>query len=115
MPISLYMDHHVPEATTAGLRLRRIDVLTAGEDGAAELDDSALLDRASDRGRVLFIQDRDWLREATSRQIDGHAFCGLIYAHQLRVPVGDCLRDLELIAMIAEPDDLRNNVVYLPI
>jgi hypothetical protein len=46
MPVGPYMDHHVPRAITAGLRLRRVDVLTAGEDRAAELDDPDLLDRA---------------------------------------------------------------------
>jgi hypothetical protein len=49
MAIALYMDHHVPRAITVGLRLRGVDVLTAYEDGANELDDPALLDRASER------------------------------------------------------------------
>ena len=59
MPVSLYMDHHVPRAITAGLRLRGVDVLTAAEDGAAELADPDLLDRAAVLGRVLFSQDED--------------------------------------------------------
>ena len=46
MPITLYMDHHVPRAITAGLRNRGVDVLTAYEDNTHELDDPALLDRA---------------------------------------------------------------------
>ena len=45
--VALYVDHQVPRAITAGLRLRGIDVLTAFEDGADTLDDSALLDRAT--------------------------------------------------------------------
>jgi len=32
--ITFYMDHNVPRAITAGLRLRGIDVITAYEDGA---------------------------------------------------------------------------------
>jgi len=35
------MDVHVPRAVTMGLRLRAIDVLTAQEDGAAQLDAKA--------------------------------------------------------------------------
>ena len=54
MPLAFYMDHHVPRAITLGLRLRGVGVLTAHEDGASELDDAALLDRASELGRVLF-------------------------------------------------------------
>jgi hypothetical protein len=51
------MDQHVPRATTTGLRLRNVDVLTAVEDGASHADDPWLLDRAMELGRVLFSQD----------------------------------------------------------
>ncbi len=34
MATRLYMDHHVSHAITLGLRLRKVDVLTAYEDGA---------------------------------------------------------------------------------
>ena len=36
MPITFYMDHHVPRAITLGLRLREADVITAYEDGTSE-------------------------------------------------------------------------------
>lgn len=47
------MDVHVRRAVTIALRLRSLDVLTAQEDGAAELDDDHLLQRAKELGRVL--------------------------------------------------------------
>ena len=114
MPVAFYMDHHVARAITAGLRLRRVEVLTAAEDGATELDDSTLLDRASTLGRVLFSQDEDLLAEAARRQAVGQAFGGVVYAHQVHVSIGACIRDLEVIALVAEPDDLRNQVIFLP-
>lgn len=109
MPLSLYMDHHVARAITAGLRQRRIQVVTAAEDGAADLDDPGLL------GCALFSQDEDLLVEAARRQTAGIPFGGVIYAHQLRVPIGVCIRDLELLATIAEADDLRGQVIFLPL
>ena len=39
--IALYMDHNVPRAITVGLRLHGVDVITAYEDGADDMDDSA--------------------------------------------------------------------------
>jgi hypothetical protein len=45
------MDVHIRRAVTSALRLRSIDVLTAQEDGAAELDDDRLLQRATELGR----------------------------------------------------------------
>lgn len=115
MSISLYMDHHVPRPITAGLRLRRVDVLTAAEDGAALLADPDLLDRATALGRVLFSQDDDLLIEANHRQTNGIPFSGVIYGHQLRVAIGVCIRDLELIARVADPADLHSQVLYLPL
>ena len=68
MSVRLYIDVHVRRAVTDGLRLRGVDVLTAQEDGAAEFEDDALLERASGLRRVLFSQDDDLLREANKRQ-----------------------------------------------
>jgi predicted nuclease of predicted toxin-antitoxin system len=78
MPLAFYMDHHVPRAITLGLRLRGVDVLTAYEDGARELEDATLLDRASERGRVLFTRDDDLLAEAAKRQREEIPFHGVI-------------------------------------
>jgi hypothetical protein len=66
-------------------------------------------------GRVLFSQDRDLLIEAQRRQTVGLPFCGVIYAHQLAVPIGVCISDLELIAKAMDPAELRSRVIYLPI
>jgi len=98
-----------------GLRLRGLDVVTAFEDGAAEMDDPELLDRAVELGRVLFTQDDDLLAEAAERQRKGIPFRGVIYAHQLRVSIGTCIRDLEIIAKAGEPQDLKSWVEFLPL
>ena len=115
MSVGLYMDVHVPAAITAGLRLRGVDVLTAQEDGGRRLPDTALLDRATAWGRVLFTQDDDLLREAAERQRYGVAFAGVIYGHQLKATIGQYLRDLELIATVNEPEDCANRVEYVPL
>jgi hypothetical protein len=109
------MDVHVRRAITESLRLRGVDVLTAQTDGAARLPDPQLLDRAMQLGRVLFSQDEDLLAEAAARQRSGRPFAGLIYAHQLRVTIGRCIADLELIAHATEPADWLGQVEYLPL
>lgn len=115
MAIAFYMDHNVPRSITTGLRLRGVDVLTSFEDGTSTMDDPELLDRASGLGRVLFTFDDDLLAEATKRQIENIPFAGVIYAHQLRVSIGVCIQDLELIAQAGEPGDLMNGVQFLPL
>ena len=91
------------------------DVLTAQEDEAGRLLDPELLDRASALGRVLFSQDEDLLKEAVARQRRGEPFAGVIYAHQLRVTIGHCIADLELLAKVCDPEDLVGRVEYLPL
>lgn len=115
MALALYMDHHVPRAITLGLLLRAVDVITAYEDGAGEMSDPDLLDRARSLHRVLFTQDDDLLAEASARQRERISFYGVIYAHQLRLSIGGCIRELELIAKAGNPEDILDRVVFLPL
>jgi hypothetical protein len=115
VPIALYADVHIPRAIVEGLRMRHVDVRTAQEDGAGELADPALLDRASALGRVLVTFDDDLLAECARRRREGAFFSGLIYAHPLRISIGQCIRDLEVIATAGEPEDLRNRIEFLPL
>ena len=112
--LPLYMDHHVPGPITEGLRRRGVDVLTAEENGATQLDDEVLLDRATAMGRILFSQDKDLLAIAQLRQQAGREFAGVAYSHQLKISIGKAVRDLELLVKVFEPDDMRNRVEYLP-
>jgi hypothetical protein len=109
------MDVHVRQAITLGLCLRGVDVLTAHEDDASRLPDTLLLDRATALGRVLFSQDEDLLHEAAQRQQRGLPYAGVIYAHQLKVTIGQCVRDLELLARVGAPEDFADRVQYLPL
>ena len=115
MAIRLYTDVHIPRAIVVGLRLRDVDVLTAQEDGADEFSDLALLDRATERGRVLITFDDDLLVVASERQRAAHPFTGLVYAHPLRISIGQCIEDLALIAEVSQPDDLENRIEFLPL
>ena len=115
MPLKLYMDQHVPRAITIGLRMRGVDVITAHEDAAGNLADSALLDRAGKLGRVLFTQDDDLAVEALRKQRDVVPFSGVIYAHQLRTSIGRCIQDLEVIASAGEAEDMANRIEFLPL
>jgi hypothetical protein len=115
MTIALYIDENVHRGITNGLRIRGVDVLTVQEDGRTSFPDTLILDRATELERVLFSQDEDFLAEANRRQDKQINFAGVIYAHKLRVSVGDCVRDLEIIAKTAYLEELINRVQYLPL
>jgi hypothetical protein len=109
------MDVHAPLAITDALRRRGVDVLTAQEDETDQLEDPPLLDRALELGRVIFTQDEDFLRDGARRQRRGDSFAGIIYAHQMRVTIGQCVHDLELMANVYEPAGVANRVEHLPL
>jgi hypothetical protein len=99
----------------SALRERGVDVLTVQEDGRESLPDPAVLDRATELGRVLFSQDDDLLGEAARRQRAGVSFSGVIFAHQQEVAIRLCIDDLELIATACEALEFQDRVEYLPL
>lgn len=109
------MDVHVPGAITQGLRQRGVDVQTAQQDAAAELEDAELLDRATTLQRPLFSQDSDLLAEAKHRQWNGVEFSGVIYAHQQALSLLRFIEELEVIGKAGEPADFTNKMTYLPL
>ena len=115
MSVRLYADVHVPFAITVALRLRGVDVLTAQIDGTTQIDDSQLLARATSLGRVLFSQDKDLLVVTSQWQERGTRFAGVIYAPQLRISIGQCVSDLELIATATDAEEWIDRVEFLPL
>jgi len=114
MPVPLYLDVNVPQSITDQLRERGVNVVTAIEDGARELTDRELLERARELRRVVFTHDTRFKALAEDWQRQGQQFAGLIFGRQLGGTVGQFVRDLELIALACDPDDCWNTVQYLP-
>ena len=110
--IPLYMNEHVPRVITSGLRLKGIDVLTVQEDGFSGESDPELLNRAFYLKRAMFTHDDDLLAEATKRQKAGQVFYGVIYAHHLKVSIGTCIKELELLTRIFDVEEIKNQVIF---
>jgi len=113
--IALYMDHHVPQAVTDGLRRRGVDVLTASEDGHESVPDQVLLTRATVVQRILYTHDEDFLAIAWQWQRSGRPFPGIVYLGRKSVSSGQPIDDLELIAKAWDPEEMRNKVQYIPL
>ncbi len=109
------MDQHVHSAITAGLRRSGIDCLTAEEDGAKRFPDDQLLQRATNFGRIMFSQDDDLLAIAAAWTNTARPFSGLVFGHQLRVTVGQAINDLKLIAEALTPEEMANQIVWIPL
>jgi hypothetical protein len=46
--------------------------------------------------------------------MDGQPLVGLVYTHQLHVTIGQCVRDLQLIATVGEPEYLAGRIHHPP-
>ena len=112
--LAFYMDHQVRGQITRGLRQRGIDVITAFDDGRPELDDEALLERASALGRVFVSQDQDVLRIGRRRQKASLEFFGIAFVEQEEIKIGKVVEYLELVAHLMTMDEMRNHVEYVP-
>jgi uncharacterized protein with PIN domain len=115
MSIPLYTDVNVRAEIATQLRVRGIDVLTAEEDGTREFPDADLLERAGQLGRLLFTRDRDFLVLAARLQRTGGTFGRLIYAHQLRASIAQCVDELDLVCKTGDLNEWFNRVGYLPL
>jgi hypothetical protein len=114
MSVLLYIDHHVKAAITDGLRKRGVDVMTCTEDGTDQADDEQILERATYLGRTVFTQDDDFLVLADEWLRKGREFAGVIYAEQLGITIGQAIRDLEMIAKVLDPAEMKNRIEFLP-
>jgi hypothetical protein len=113
--LSFYMDHHIHGAITHGLRGRGIDCLTAEEDGREQLADDLLLQRAADLGRIMFSQDDDLLAIAADWIRSAKPFDGLVFGHQLGVTVGQAISNLALIAEVLSVEEMRGQIIWIPL
>ena len=114
MPVTFYFDQNVSRVVANGLRRRGIDVVTAYEDGTHLWADAELLDRATQLGRILVTHDQDLLIEGAKRQQDATEFAGIIFVGARRIATGAIVHDLEIIAQVMEPQDMTNQIHFLP-
>jgi len=113
--VRFYMDHNIQGAVVEALRARGVDCITTAEDGTTTLDDDALLDRATELGRVLVTHDKDFFAIHAARLSAGQQIGGIIHSLPTQITIGRLIDDLELISQASEPDELRNSLVRLPL
>lgn len=102
------MDEHVPEAVTAGLCRRGVDVLTVQDANMRAAEDGQHLKLAAKQERVVFTQDADFLRLHAA----GLPHRGIVYAPQ-HTSVRLILQGLMLTHDVLTPEDMENHVEFL--
>jgi len=105
--MKIVVDEHVPEAVVNSLSSNGYEVLRAGEEYQRGGDDTSLLEKCSNDGRILLTNDRDFVR--LSEEIEHSGV--IIYTDQSRSP-REILRAIINIEG-AYGEEIENKLVWL--
>ena len=107
--IRFHLDEHCDPAIAEGLRRHGIDVTTTPEADLRGAADEEHIAYALANGRVIFTQDRDFLRNNAV----GMPHAGLAYCRQQSRSLGEIIDSLALIWELLEPGEMAGRVEYL--
>jgi predicted nuclease of predicted toxin-antitoxin system len=107
--IRLHLDENCHRAIADGLRRRGVDVTTTPEAGLLSATDEEQVGYCLREERVLFTQDRDFLRLHAA----GVAHAGIAYCDKDTRSIGKIVQGLVVIWEVLESDEMTGRVEYL--
>ena len=110
--IRIYTDESVDVAIAQGLQRRGVEVFSARERNKLGFTDEEQL-IAREEKAAIFTHDADFLRIAARWVDEGRTHCGVIYCHQTAYGIGDCLRNLKILATVLNSEDMINHIEFL--
>ena len=111
--IRIYTDESVDVAIAHGLQRRGVDAFSARDRDKLGLTDEEQLFFANQEKATIFTHDDDFLRIAAKWNDEGKTHCGVIYCHQTKYGIGDCIRNLKILATVLSSEDMINHIEFL--
>ncbi len=111
------IDENVHGHIVAGLRLRQptLDLVRVQDVGLRHTPDPDILEWAAAAGRVVVSVDKKTLAvDAWDRVARGLPMPGVAILRTL-LTIGQAIDEVEFLAVIGDPNDVRDQVVYLPL
>ena len=115
--LQLMTDEDLPRALVRVLKQRQadLDVVRLQEVGLLSQPDHVVLAWAAENDRVLISGDRKtMIREAYQRVLSGQWMPGLVILRSL-VPLNKIAEEILIVACCVRPDEIQNNVIFLPL
>lgn len=115
--IRLLIDEDVHRSIFQGLRRRLpdADIVRVQNVGMLSIPDADILEWAAAEARVVVTADKKSVAaEAWNRVANGLPVAGVAMLRPM-LTIGQAIQEIELLAVISTPDDLRNRVIYLPL
>ena len=90
------------------MKRRGVEAFSAKDIDKLGLTDEEQIEVAVNKQAVIFTHDVDFLRIALHKQ---HS--GIIYVHQQKLSVGECIGRLKAIAETKSAEEMRNRIIFL--
>ncbi|MBI3762983.1 MAG: DUF5615 family PIN-like protein [Chloroflexi bacterium] len=97
----------------AGLKRRDVNAWSALDAKNLGLTDEKQLEYAVGEQAVIFTHDADFLQLAHEWAEHKREHFGVVYVHQEKLGLGECIRRLKEIADVFDPDDFKNHIEFL--
>ena len=111
--IRIYTDESVDVAIAQGLQRRGVEAYSARDRDKLGLTDEEQLIFATQEKATIFTQDTDFLRIAAQWYEERRTHRGVIYSHQTTYAIGDCIRNLKILATVLTSEDMINHIEFL--
>ena len=111
--MKIYCDENIEAGIVEGLRRRNLQVVSARDRGDLGKSDEYHLQRASRLGAVIVTHDTDLLKIAHRWNQEGRRHRDILYAHPLRLSIGQCIRMIELVAQLLSQQEMENHIEFL--
>ena len=107
--IHFHLDENCNRAIAEGLKRHGVNVTTTPEAGLLGASDEMQAASALFEGRVIFTQDRDFLRLNAASPLHS----GFVYCVKNSRGTGEIIRGLVLIWELYDPEEIAGRVEYL--
>lgn len=97
------------------LRAPSLDVIRVQDLPLIGADDHQVLDWAAEAGRIVLTHDRATMPTAAFHRITANSTMPGVFVFGDRLPPGQVIGELLLIAECSEPSDWAGRVLYLPL
>lgn len=111
--ISIYTNESVDVAIAEGLKRRGVDASSARDTGKLGLSDEEQLVYAGNKKAAVFTHDTDFLKIGARWMEQGRTHHGIIYCHQRRYSIGECVRKLRMLTAVLTSEDMINHIEFL--
>ncbi len=111
--IRIYADESAGVAIAEGLKRRGLEAVSARDVGNLGLTDEEQLIYSGKENATIFTHDTDFLQIAARWLNEGKTHQGIIYCHQKRYSIGECVRKLRMLTSLLSSEDMVNHIEFL--